>query len=57
MPGLMDELQRRLEEAQERVDLHQRTLDANPDSWEARKNLEYANRLLAIWEERVRDGK
>ncbi len=51
------QLAQRLEEAQERVAARESDLAANPDSWEARKNLEYALRLLAIWEERVSDGK
>lgn len=56
MSGLLEQLTRRLEQAQERVAQCERLLKDFPDSWEHRKNLEYANRLLAIWEQRVEDG-
>ncbi len=57
MPSVLDQLLIRVEEAQARVDLREQQLAADPYSVDAQKNLTYALKLLAIWEERVRYGK
>lgn len=57
MSSVVEQLTQRVQEAQDRVAFCEQRLKDFPDSWEHTKNLEYALRLLSIWEERVADGK